>query len=133
MVERAGLEFGRLDIAFNNAGIGSAGKFVADESEEDFDRVMDGGFVIQRVRSGAELAMSVGSADAMKVFSLIGSTRKLPGRVTGNRRRVADDSLGTKRKRRRTIGGSIVFTRDNPSFSVKPEMHSLPDVRPPLR
>jgi NAD(P)-dependent dehydrogenase (short-subunit alcohol dehydrogenase family) len=32
--------FGKLDIAFNNAGIGRAGKFVADVDEADFDAVM---------------------------------------------------------------------------------------------
>ena len=33
--------FGRLDIAFNNAGVGRAGKFVADVDEADWDLVMD--------------------------------------------------------------------------------------------
>jgi NAD(P)-dependent dehydrogenase (short-subunit alcohol dehydrogenase family) len=40
MVEKAEIEFGGLDIAFNNAGIGSNGKFVVDETEEEWDRVI---------------------------------------------------------------------------------------------
>lgn len=40
MVKATVKAFGKLDIAFNNAGIGRAGKFVADVEEADFDVVM---------------------------------------------------------------------------------------------
>jgi NAD(P)-dependent dehydrogenase (short-subunit alcohol dehydrogenase family) len=39
MVERAVAEFGRLDMAFNNAGIQVPPSDPADETAEDFDRV----------------------------------------------------------------------------------------------
>jgi NAD(P)-dependent dehydrogenase (short-subunit alcohol dehydrogenase family) len=41
MVEEAEEAFGGLDIAFNNAGIGRGGKFIADESEESWEHVLD--------------------------------------------------------------------------------------------
>jgi NAD(P)-dependent dehydrogenase (short-subunit alcohol dehydrogenase family) len=41
MVEEAEWAFGGLDIAFNNAGIGCDGKFIADESEESWQSVLD--------------------------------------------------------------------------------------------
>lgn len=40
MVAQAEAHFGGLDIAFNNAGIGSSNNYVADESEESWDRIM---------------------------------------------------------------------------------------------
>lgn len=40
MVEETERAFGGLDIAFNNAGIGSSGKFIAEESEEAWDKVL---------------------------------------------------------------------------------------------
>ncbi|MEW6735585.1 MAG: SDR family oxidoreductase [Acidobacteriota bacterium] len=40
MVELTINTYGRLDIAFNNAGIGRAGRFVADEEEEAWEQVM---------------------------------------------------------------------------------------------
>lgn len=40
MVKRAVSEFGRLDIAFNNAGIGSTGFALADEEEIAWDRTI---------------------------------------------------------------------------------------------
>src|SRR5437870_7338966 len=39
MVERAGASFGRLDMAFNNAGIQVPPSDAADETAENFDRV----------------------------------------------------------------------------------------------
>lgn len=41
MVAEAEAAFGGLDIAFNNAGIGRGGKFIADESEESWEKVLD--------------------------------------------------------------------------------------------
>jgi NAD(P)-dependent dehydrogenase (short-subunit alcohol dehydrogenase family) len=40
MVEQAVERFGRLDVAFNNAGIGSSGQLTVDEEETVWDRLM---------------------------------------------------------------------------------------------
>jgi NAD(P)-dependent dehydrogenase (short-subunit alcohol dehydrogenase family) len=40
MVEQAVERFGRLDVAFNNAGIGSSGQLTVDEEEMVWDRLM---------------------------------------------------------------------------------------------
>jgi NAD(P)-dependent dehydrogenase (short-subunit alcohol dehydrogenase family) len=41
MVERALAAYGRLDVAFNNAGVGASGFAVADEEEVTFSRLID--------------------------------------------------------------------------------------------
>jgi NAD(P)-dependent dehydrogenase (short-subunit alcohol dehydrogenase family) len=41
MVDRAVTLYGRLDVAFNNAGVGGSGFAVGDEEEIAFDRVID--------------------------------------------------------------------------------------------
>ncbi len=41
MVERARAAYGRLDIAFNNAGVGGSGFAIGDEEEIAWDRVID--------------------------------------------------------------------------------------------
>jgi len=41
MVERALAAFGRLHVAFNNAGVGASGFAVADEEEVAWDRLID--------------------------------------------------------------------------------------------
>ena len=41
MVERAVVTYGRLDAAFNNAGINSEGASLVDTSDDEFDRIID--------------------------------------------------------------------------------------------
>jgi NAD(P)-dependent dehydrogenase (short-subunit alcohol dehydrogenase family) len=77
LVRTATDEFGRLDVAFNNAGTGCLGK-VAEVGEEDFDRIMDVNFravwLCMRHQIRAMLATGGGSVvNNSAVGGIIGS------------------------------------------------------------
>ncbi|MET1026313.1 MAG: SDR family oxidoreductase [Dongiaceae bacterium] len=77
-VERSVAAFGRLDIAFNNAGILEFGKTVAETDEEDWDRVIDinlkGVFLSMKYQIPAMLKAGGGSIVNMSsVGGLIGT------------------------------------------------------------
>ena len=79
MVAETIKQFGRLDIAVNNAGIGRSGKLVADEEEEGFRAVVDtnltGAFLCMKHEIPAMLAGEGGSIiNVSSVSGLKGSS-----------------------------------------------------------
>jgi NAD(P)-dependent dehydrogenase (short-subunit alcohol dehydrogenase family) len=77
MVERAVAAYGKLNIAFNNAGVGASGFAVADEEEIAFSRVIDvnlkGVFLSMKYEIPAMLAAGGGAiVNTASVAGLVG-------------------------------------------------------------
>jgi NAD(P)-dependent dehydrogenase (short-subunit alcohol dehydrogenase family) len=77
MVERAVAAYGRLNVAFNNAGIGASGFAVADEEEVAFSRLIDvnlkGIFLAMKYEIPAMLAAGGGAiVNTASVAGLVG-------------------------------------------------------------
>jgi NAD(P)-dependent dehydrogenase (short-subunit alcohol dehydrogenase family) len=77
MVERAVAAYGKLDVAFNNAGVGASGFAVADEEEIAFSRLIDvnlkGVFLSMKYEIPAMLAAGVGAiVNTASVAGLVG-------------------------------------------------------------
>jgi NAD(P)-dependent dehydrogenase (short-subunit alcohol dehydrogenase family) len=77
MVERTVAAYGKLDIAFNNAGVGASGFAVADEEEIAFSRVIDvnlkGVFLSMKYEIPAMLAAGGGAiVNTASVAGLVG-------------------------------------------------------------
>ena len=77
MVERALAAFGRLHVAFNNAGVGASGFAVADEEEVAWDRLIDvnlkGIFLSMKYEIPAMLAAGGGAiVNTASVAGLVG-------------------------------------------------------------
>jgi NAD(P)-dependent dehydrogenase (short-subunit alcohol dehydrogenase family) len=78
MVAHAVKTFGALDIAFNNAGVGRSGKFVADEDESGFEQViatnLTGAFFSMKYEIPAMLAAGGGAiVNCASTLGLVGS------------------------------------------------------------
>jgi NAD(P)-dependent dehydrogenase (short-subunit alcohol dehydrogenase family) len=77
MVERAVAAYGKLNVAFNNAGVGASGFAVADEEEIAFSRLIDvnlkGVFLSMKYEIPAMLAAGVGAiVNTASVAGLVG-------------------------------------------------------------
>jgi len=77
MVERAVGAYGKLNVAFNNAGVGASGFAVADEEEIAFSRLIDvnlkGVFLSMKYEIPAMLAAGVGAiVNTASVAGLVG-------------------------------------------------------------
>lgn len=104
MVRRAIAEFGRLDIAFNNAGIGSTGFALADEEEIAWDRTiainLKGVFlsmkyeIAEMLKSGGGVIVNTASVAGLVGNPGLGSYCASKHGVVGLTRAAALDYIG---------------------------------------
>lgn len=81
MVQKAVDSFGRLDIAFNNAGYHGKFGFIADQSEEDFERTFDINFkgVYLSMKYQLKQMVAQGSGGAIVNTSSVSGVRTMAG------------------------------------------------------
>lgn len=81
MVEKAVSTFGQLDIAFNNAGYHGQFGFIADQSEEDFERTFDINFkgVYLSMKYEIKQMLAQGTGGAIVNTSSVSGVRTMAG------------------------------------------------------